>query len=60
MDTHICMAESLCCPPEITTPLSAIIQYKLKKLKKKKGGGFPYPQGCFQSSLLPFLITKKV
>ena len=36
MDTHICMAESLCCPPEITTPLSAIIQYKLKKLKKKK------------------------
>ena len=31
MDTCICMAESICCPPEmITTLLSAIGQYKIK------------------------------
>ena len=55
MDTHICMAESLCCPPEITTPLSAIIQYKLKKLKKKKRWRLPVSTGLFsvKSTSLP-------
>ena len=39
MDTCICMAESLCCPPEIITMLligyTAIQNKKVKKKKKK-------------------------
>ena len=35
-DTCICMAESLCCPPETTTILLTILQYKIKSLKKKR------------------------
>ena len=32
---YVCMAESLCCPPEtITTLLLAILQYKIKSFKK--------------------------
>ena len=39
MDTCICMAESLCCPPEIITTL--LIGYTViqnKKVKKKTQG----------------------
>ena len=36
-DTYICMAESLCCPPEtITTLLFSYTPIQNKKLKKKK------------------------
>ena len=34
MDTYICMAETLCCSPEITTALLiSYTQYKIKSLK---------------------------
>ena len=37
MDTCICMAESLCCPPEtIMTLLTGYTPIENKKLKKKK------------------------
>ena len=43
MDTCICMAESLCCPPEIITMLligyTAIQNKKVKKKKKNPGLG---------------------
>ena len=39
MDTCICMAESLCCPPEtITTLLISYTPTQNKNLKKKKKG----------------------
>ena len=37
MDTYVCMAESLCCPPEtITTLLISYTPTQNSKLKKKK------------------------
>ena len=55
MDTHICMAETLCHPPEITTPLSAILQYKIKSFFFKKRRWLPISPGLFsvKSTSLP-------
>ena len=51
MDTCICMAESLCCPPEIITML--LIGYTAiqnKKVKKKKKPRAWEPQRLFTNT----------
>ena len=47
MDTRVCMAESLCCPPETTTTsLTGYKPIQNKKLKKEKDRTPPRDSDC--------------
>ena len=43
MDTCICIAEFLCCPPKTITT-SAIFQYKIKTFNKRTWGEQKFPK----------------
>ena len=67
MDSCICVAESLCCPPEtLTALLSAIPQYKIKRFLKLtnlnhmvgSSGNLALSSGAFQKS--PYQHTKDI
>ena len=56
IDTCICMAESLCCPPEvITTLFISYIQNKIKSLKKET-----YPNVHLQNSSLALFKVARI
>ena len=62
MDTCMCTAESLCCPPETITIL--LIDYtpiQTKKLKKKKTQGLPTNPGGWkgQERTLPLSCQRE-
>ena len=51
MDTCVCMAESLCCPPEtITTLLTSYTPIQTKKFQKKYGSPFQCLLSDFENS----------
>ena len=49
MDTSVCMAESLCCPPETNNIVNQLAtpQYKIKSKKKKKKRTWTHNSWCY-------------